>query len=86
MSISLSFRTQETIREQIDKIAAALDRPRNWVINDAIANYIELHNWQLEQIREGERDIKEGRSYTTPQVRARLQRHMAKHSKSRKSA
>ncbi len=72
MSISLSFRTEEEKRDQLDRLAESLDRNRNWVINEAIDAYLDLHKWQLEQIERGIRDTQEGRVYSTAQVRARL--------------
>ena len=72
MSISLSFRTEEDTRNDLDRLAESLDRNRNWVINEAIAAYLDLHKWQLEHIEQGTRDIDEGRTYSTEEVRARL--------------
>ncbi len=74
MSVSLSFRTEESKRDQIDRIAESLDRNRNWVINEAIEKYVEMHRWQLQQIEEGIRDSDAGRTYSTQEVR----RHFAK--------
>jgi predicted transcriptional regulator len=49
------------------------------VINAAIENYLEMHQWQLEQIKQGIKDSEEGRSYTTSQIRSRLaKRHATK--------
>jgi predicted transcriptional regulator len=79
MSIALSFRTEEITREQLDQVAEALQRNRNWVINAAIEHYLEMHQWQLEQIGQGVKDSDEGRSYSTAEVRARLaKRHTQK--------
>jgi predicted transcriptional regulator len=72
MSISLSFRTEENTRQQLDQVAESLDRNRNWVINAAIENYLDLHRWQLEHIEQGIRDSDEGRTHSTAEIRARL--------------
>jgi predicted transcriptional regulator len=74
MTIQISFRTEEKVREELDRIARSLDRSRNWVINEAIANYIDLHKWQLDQIKRGIRDSEEGRTFTTEEVEARLKK------------
>ena len=43
------------------ELAAALDRDRSAIINEAIDAYIELHHWQVEHIkralREAESDV-----------------------------
>ena len=70
MSIALSFRTEEATRDKLDKIAAANDRNRNWVINEAIAAYVDLYQWQLEEIDKGIADTDAGRSYSLEDVRA----------------
>lgn len=80
MSIPLSFRTEQTTRDELDRIAESLNRNRNWVINEAILAYLDLYRWQLEHIEQGLRDIEEGHTYSTAQVRARL----AKKARSRK--
>jgi len=72
MSISLSFRTEEQVRDQLDRIAESLDRNRNWVINEAIGNYVEQYAWQLAEIAKGEADLKAERIISTEQLRSRL--------------
>ena len=84
MSISLSFRTEEETRDQLDQIATSLDRNRNWVINEAIENYLELYKWQLEHIEQGIRDSERGRTFTTQEVRARILKAHAKKTKQAK--
>lgn len=78
MSIALSFRTEESTREELDRIAGALDRNRNWVINQAIESYIDTYRWQLDHIEQGIEDAKAGRTLSTEQVRARFAEHMSK--------
>lgn len=35
----------------MDELAAALDRDRSAIINEAINAYLELHHWQVEHIK-----------------------------------
>jgi len=82
-TVSLSFRTAETTRDTLDEIAKSLDRNRNWLINQAIENYLELHRWQIEHIEQSIRHTDAGgRTYSTGEVRSRL----AKHAESRRKA
>ena len=71
MSVLVSLRTEESTVERLDKIAASMDRNRNWVINDAIASYIELHDWQAAETQKGIADTHAGRTITTDELRAR---------------
>ena len=77
MSISLSFRAEETVRENLDRIAASLQRNRNWVINEAIGNYLELYRWQVEHISKGIEASDEGRTHSSEEVRGRLAKRHA---------
>lgn len=78
MSISLSFRTEEDKRAQLDQLADTLDRNRNWVINEAIDAYLDLHKWQLEEIEKGIAATDVGRSYTHEQMKVYVAKFSAK--------
>jgi predicted transcriptional regulator len=74
MTVTFSVRTEEETRNQVDQIAGSLDRNRNWVINEAIQNYLELHQWQLQKIKRGLEDVKAGRTTSHEEVFARIER------------
>jgi predicted transcriptional regulator len=40
-------------QQQLDALAQALDRSRNWLVNEAIDQYLAMQAWQLEQIQQG---------------------------------
>lgn len=42
---------QETIVE-LDRIAGSIGRSRNWVFNEALRQYLESQQWQIELIKE----------------------------------
>jgi predicted transcriptional regulator len=48
---TISFRIPPEKRTAVDELAAALDRDRSAIINEAIDAYLELHHWQVEHIR-----------------------------------
>jgi predicted transcriptional regulator len=48
---TISFRIPTEKRTAVDQLAAALDRDRSAIINEAIDAYLELHHWQIEHIR-----------------------------------
>lgn len=37
---------------KLDAIAAEAQRSRNWIVNEAIDQYIDLHEWQIQRIQE----------------------------------
>jgi predicted transcriptional regulator len=40
-------------QQQLDALAQALDRSRNWVVSAAIDQYLDVQAWQIEQIQHG---------------------------------
>jgi predicted transcriptional regulator len=49
----LSIRLEPALNDQITAIANALDRPKSWVVEQAIKDYVALQQWQLAAIDEG---------------------------------
>ena len=72
MSTLVAVRPDESTIEQLDQIAESLNRNRNWVINEAIHHYLDLHSWQDEQIQKGIAESNAGRTITSDQLRARI--------------
>src|SRR6202158_2721467 len=69
---TISFRADA---EQIDarySLAAAQDRPRSYLINEAITNYIELPAYQDALVRKGLQEMRKGRVVSHEEVVKRL--------------
>jgi len=49
----VSVRLRPELNEQVSAIAAALDRPKSWVIEQAVADYVAAQAWQLAAIDAG---------------------------------
>jgi metal-responsive CopG/Arc/MetJ family transcriptional regulator len=49
----ITVRATKEIVSEIDALAAAMDRSRNYVINQALRHYLETNAWQIERIKEG---------------------------------
>lgn len=81
MSVTISIRADEETLKALDKIAKSLDRNRNWLINEAIQNYLELHHWQIEQVERGVADAEAGRTLSHEQAKKRILERHAKTSK-----
>lgn len=47
---TITFRVNREKREALDAIAKGLDRDRSYILNQAIENYLEMHQWQVEEI------------------------------------
>jgi predicted transcriptional regulator len=58
---TISFRADAEKIDTLDSLAAAQDRPRSYLINEAITNYIELHAYQDALVRAGLEEMRKGR-------------------------
>lgn len=57
----ITIRTDKRTVSAIDALANAMDRSRNYVVNQAIEQYLDANAWQVERIKEGLADARAGR-------------------------
>lgn len=65
---------------EIDALAGAMDRSRNYIVNQAIEQYLEANSWQMERIRDGIAAARDGKVTPAAEVFAGI---AAKHGWSR---
>lgn len=58
---AFSVRADSKKVKQLDRIAKQQDRSRNYLLNQAIDQLLELHKWQAERVKEGIKAADEGR-------------------------
>ena len=71
---TISFRAVAEKIDTLDALASAQDRSRSYLINQAIANYIELHAYQDALVRKGMEEMRKGRVVSHEQVLKGLKR------------
>jgi predicted transcriptional regulator len=71
---TISFRARADKIEELDAIAAAQDRPRSYLINEAITNYLDLHAYQDELVRRGLEEMRAGQVVSHAEVVKRFKR------------
>ena len=71
---TISFRAVTDKIAALDSLAAAQERSRSYLINEAITNYIELHAYQDALVRRGMDEMKKGRVVSHDDVVKRLQK------------
>jgi predicted transcriptional regulator len=49
----VTVRLTPELRGRLKTIAAAMERPRSWVINRAIEQFVDEQAWQIEEIKRG---------------------------------
>ncbi|MCE2933706.1 MAG: CopG family ribbon-helix-helix protein [Rhabdaerophilum sp.] len=79
MSATLSVRFDDEAKlEALDKLAASMDRSRNWIVNRAIERYLAEQAWQIEKIEQGIAQADRGEFASSEQVEAAFARFRAK--------
>lgn len=71
---TISFRAVAEKIAALDSLAAAQDRSRSYLINEAITNYIELHAYQEALVRQGQAELRKGRVIDHEEVVSRLKK------------
>ena len=66
MSKVTSIRLDDDLLRKLDQLAGALDRPRAWVIEQAIARYVEEEAWQVAAISEALARYRSGNAVLIP--------------------
>ena len=69
----VSVRLEPDLNSRIAAVAAALDRPKSWAIEQAVKDFVEVQEWQLAAIDEGIRAADEGRVVDHQDVAAWVQ-------------
>jgi predicted transcriptional regulator len=58
---TITVRTDPEISAKIAALAHAMDRSRNWVIEDALKQYLETQAWQIEGIKQAQASLAQGK-------------------------
>ena len=66
---TVSFRLDTDKVSTLDILADALDRDRSYLINEAVTAYLEVQQWQIEQIKAGIRQADADKLMDHVQVR-----------------
>lgn len=61
---TISLRLPAGTKQRIEHLAQATKRSKTFVMEEAITNYLDLNEWQVESILEGLKEIQAGQ--TTP--------------------
>jgi len=69
---TITIRTKSNTVEKITAIAEAMDRSRNWVIEDALKQYIDQQAWYLEGIKKAQVSLKAGKGIPHEELMAEI--------------
>jgi len=51
MSTTMTIRLDDELKEQLDRLAAATQRSKSFLASEAIREFIELNEWQVQEIQ-----------------------------------
>ncbi len=72
-STTLSFRAPNESVARLDALVEATDRPRSWLLEQALEQYLDVQTWQVGHIQEGLADLEAGRLVDHETVMADLE-------------
>ena len=67
--VKISFRLASRKVRDLDAMAATMNRDRAYLLNEAVAAYLDVQQWQIEQIKASIRQADEGKLIEHKQVR-----------------
>ena len=74
---TITIRTESEVTEKIGRLAKAMDRSRNWVIEDALKHYLRDQEWQIEGIHQGIESLERGAGIDHESVKDRINQKIA---------
>lgn len=52
-TVVFSIRVAPELKDRLEALAAAMDRPRSWVVTRALEEFVAQQTWQIEEIQRG---------------------------------
>jgi len=81
MKQAVNFRLESEKIAALDRLAQSLDRDRSYLLSEAVDSYLELHEWQIEQVQEGIREADAGKLIDHDVVMQRMRKKMQRRRK-----
>ena len=75
---TLTFRADRKKVKALDRLAQALDRDRSYLLNEAVEQYLSVHEYHLRQIKEGLAQARAGKLLDYEEVKAGWKKRLAK--------
>lgn len=63
-----TVRIPTELQDKIDKVAQALERPRSWVVQHALTDFVDSQAWQIEEIKQAVVEADSGDFATDAQI------------------
>ena len=77
MSTTLTIRMDEKTKDRLERLARSLDRSKSFIASHAIEGYLEVNEWQVQEIAAGIREAETGRLAVHEKVKAKWEARLA---------
>jgi predicted transcriptional regulator len=67
---TITFRANPKRIKALDRLARSLDRDRSYLLNEAVEQYLSVHEYHLEQIEKGLKEARAGKLVEYDEVKA----------------
>ncbi|MFM5901212.1 MAG: CopG family ribbon-helix-helix protein [Dolichospermum sp.] len=71
---NITFRIDSSKKAAIDALAKGINRDRSYILNEAVNAYLEMYQWQIEEIQKGIAEADAGDFATDEEVTATFAR------------
>ncbi|MEP6774315.1 MAG: ribbon-helix-helix protein, CopG family [Chloroflexota bacterium] len=61
-----SVRLEDSLSAKLDALAASIERPKAWLIEQAIRTYVQEQSWQVKAIEEAITEYRSGKAEVVP--------------------
>jgi len=76
---TITIRTDSDLAGKVAALASSMDRSRNWVIEEALRQYVETQAWQVEGIKAAIDSLDRGEGISHEQVMAEMAALLSTH-------
>jgi len=70
---TITIRTDPDLADKVAELALSMDRSRNWVIEEALRQYVETQAWQIEGIKAAIDSLDKGEGIPHEQVMEKME-------------
>ena len=68
MSTTMTIRLESELKNRLDELAKITDRSKSYLAAEAIREFIELNDWQLQEIKQAVEEAEDGEFASDPAV------------------
>lgn len=69
---TITIRTSADIEAQLNALAVATERTRNWLVEQALKHYLARNAWQVEGIKQAQQSLAQGQALDFEEVMSSL--------------